>query len=97
MIAFAYYLLKVSICSAVLFLYYMIALHNKGFHQWNRFYLIAITVLSLVIPCLEFSLLWQMNEVPHPPIQIVQAVTSADEYVDEFSNGSHQAVLSAEQ
>jgi N-acetylmuramoyl-L-alanine amidase len=96
MIAFAYYLLKVLICSAALFLYYKIALQNRAFHQWNRFYLLLITVLSLVIPCLEFSVLWERDEISQAPIQIVQAVTAADEYMDEFSGSSSGTTISAE-
>jgi hypothetical protein len=45
-----YYLLKVTVCSGVLFLYYYAALRNKDFHQWNRFYLLISTALSLLLP-----------------------------------------------
>ncbi|MCU7547775.1 N-acetylmuramoyl-L-alanine amidase [Chitinophagaceae bacterium LB-8] len=97
MIAFAYYLLKVFICSAVLFLYYKIALQGKEFHQWNRFYLLIITVLSLVIPCLEFPIMEHRAQAPQGPIQIVQVVASADQYVDEISVANQHTTLSGEQ
>ena len=52
---FAYYLLKVALCSGLLLGYYWLALRNKAFHQWNRFYLLVITALSLLLPLLQFS------------------------------------------
>ena len=56
MIAFAYYLLKVCACSGILFLYYQLALKNKLFHQWNRFYLLASIIFSLVIPVIQVTI-----------------------------------------
>src|SRR5687768_7980330 len=85
MIAFAYYLLKVIICSGLLLFYYHIALRNKLFHQWNRFYLLATIVLSLVIPCMEFTV-WQTGKDSSiDKIQLLQVVYNADEYVAEVS------------
>ena len=49
----AIYLLKVIMCSGIMFLYYWLMLRNKAFHQWNRFYLLAIIVLSLLLPLLK--------------------------------------------
>jgi len=37
-----YYFLQVVVCSAVLYVYYLLALRNKKFHQYNRFYLLMI-------------------------------------------------------
>ena len=50
------YLVKVVLCSGVLFGYYSLALRNKIFHQWNRFYLLACVVLSLLAPLLTFHI-----------------------------------------
>ena len=47
------YLCKVIICSAVLYGYYYVALRNNRFHQWNRYYLVLITILSLLTPLLN--------------------------------------------
>ena len=95
MIAFAYYLLKVSACSGLLFLYYHIALRNKLFHQWNRFYLLATIIVSLVIPTLEFNIWSAKKENQTDTIQLLQVVYSADEYIEEIN--SNRAYLSAEQ
>jgi len=50
MAAIPMYLLKMLICSAVLFGYYRVALYNVRFHRWNRFYLLASLLLSVVAP-----------------------------------------------
>jgi N-acetylmuramoyl-L-alanine amidase len=95
MIAFAYYLLKVIICSGILFFYYHFALRNKLFHQWNRFYLLATIVLSLSIPCLQFNIWGSSNENAVANIQLLKAVYSADEYVAEINTSGKN--LSMEQ
>ncbi|WP_343701660.1 M56 family metallopeptidase [Chitinophaga sp.] len=50
------YLAKVVICSGILYGYYHLALRNNRFHQWNRYYLLLCTVLSLVVPLLRIPL-----------------------------------------
>lgn len=79
MIAIAYYLLKVFICSIILFGYYHLALRNKLFHQWNRYYLLLTICCSLLIPCFEFPLF--IKSVSAQPIQLLQVVYTADEFV----------------
>ena len=53
---FGIYLLKMLICSAVLYGYYRAALFNERFHQWNRFYLLAAMLLSVVVPFVNIPL-----------------------------------------
>ena len=48
--AFVIYLLKMLTCSAILYGYYRIALYNERFHQWNRFYILAAFIFSIVVP-----------------------------------------------
>lgn len=55
MITLFTYLLKMIICSAILFLYYRLALRNKLFNQYNRFYLLGSFILSLILPLIKFS------------------------------------------
>jgi hypothetical protein len=78
MILLASYLLKVMVCSAILFLYYHLALRNKLFHQWNRFYLLAAIVLSLLIPVIEI----QIKAMSEDNAPILSAVRSANVYLD---------------
>lgn len=81
MIALAYYLLKVMICSGLLFLYYHFALRNKIYHQWNRFYLLAVVALSLVIPCFEFTIWQTAGKDESNNLQLLYLIYNADEYV----------------
>ena len=51
----AIYLLKMIICSALLLSYYWIALRNKRFHYYNRFYLLLCVLLSIGLPLLNLQ------------------------------------------
>jgi hypothetical protein len=82
MLPIAYYLLKVIICSSILYGYYWLLLCNKIFHKYNRFYLMASVVLSLLLPLIKINF-WQQNETTSTGvIQVLQAVSSSDEYMD---------------
>jgi TonB-dependent SusC/RagA subfamily outer membrane receptor len=94
MIAFAYYLLKVVICSAVLFLYYHLALRNKLFHQWNRFYLLASVVLSLVAPIIQITIVRYTHETSNKAIELLQVLNSADGYMEEITITANRGISS---
>lgn len=51
----AFYLIKVIACTGILLLYYKLALRNKRFHYYNRFYLLATIAASLLLPLLEIN------------------------------------------
>jgi BlaR1 peptidase M56 len=57
------YLLKMLLCSGILYGYYRVALYNERFHQWNRFYLLAAMLLSVVIPFIQVPLLAENQPV----------------------------------
>jgi N-acetylmuramoyl-L-alanine amidase len=57
MITILYYLLKVVLCSALLYAYYWFVLRNKQFHQYNRFYLMGISVLSWIVPLIKIEII----------------------------------------
>src|SRR5690242_10682601 len=95
MIALAYYLIKVIICSGVLFLYYHIALRNKLFHQWNRFYLLASVIISLVAPIVQVSIMHQVSDEPNKAIQVLQVFQSADGYLEEVTINGQPGMSSA--
>ena len=52
----AVYLLKTIIISALLLLYYWLALRNKKLHYYNRFYLLASVLLSITLPFINLPL-----------------------------------------
>ncbi|HRO45958.1 N-acetylmuramoyl-L-alanine amidase [Agriterribacter sp.] len=96
MLAIAYYILKVIICSGILYGYYRLALHNKLFHRWNRFYLLSAVVVSLSFPLITINIWHAPAEDDSQVIKLLNIVTTGDEYVHEVSrSGSFH--LSGEQ
>ncbi len=49
------YFAKVLLSSTVLFAYYHLMLRDRTFHHYNRFYLLGIVVISLLLPLLKLS------------------------------------------
>lgn len=47
------YLCKMVLCSGTLFGYYWLFLRNRRFHHYNRFYLLATLMLSLLLPLIK--------------------------------------------
>lgn len=95
MIAFTYYLFKVIICSGILFLYYHIALRNKSFHQWNRFYLLFSIGIALVAPIIQVGIVHYTSEETNKAIQILKVFQSEGGYEEDVrihaQNGFSQA------
>ena len=56
------YLLKTILVSSIFITYYWFALRNKKFHYYNRFYLLTASVISFIIPLLNFN--WFSIEEP---------------------------------
>lgn len=81
------YLLKVIVCSGILYGYYWIALRNKVFHSWNRFYLLASIAVSILLPMMEPYVV-QPVTTESKVIQALQVVAGADEYVTEIQETS---------
>jgi N-acetylmuramoyl-L-alanine amidase len=96
MLLFSFYLLKVIICSGVLFAYYWLLLRNKIFHQYNRFYLLASIGLSLLAPLMQINILHYADS-PAPTIKLLQVVTSSNEYLDEIVLTAHKNNFTVEQ
>ncbi len=88
MITLAWYLLKVIICSGILCGYYYIALRNKIFHRWNRFYLLASVVLALVVPVMKINIFQNNAEDKGTVIRMLQTINSGDDIVIEYSRNS---------
>jgi beta-lactamase regulating signal transducer with metallopeptidase domain len=57
-----YYLLQMSIASGILYAYYHLALRNKKFHRYNRFYLLAAVVICIFIPFLNIPVYFTAEE-----------------------------------
>ena len=68
---------KVIICSGIFTAYYWLFLRNKIFHQYNRFYLLAIVLLSIFMPFIHINV-GQTTTAPLPIIKMLQAVDSSN-------------------
>ena len=55
------YIIKMLLCSGIMYLYYLLFLRDKKFHRYNRFYLLAIVVLSFLIPLISFDIFVQSD------------------------------------
>ncbi len=96
MTPFLAYLVKVIVCSGILYAYYHLALRNNRFHQWNRFYLLAITVLSLAVPLLRIPLSFTGAQAPGIYVYTAQVVTLRDQvFTAAASPGAPQLSLTA--
>ncbi len=90
MLPFFWYMLKVMICSGILFAYYWLFLRNKIFHHYNRFYLLASLVLSLLLPLLKINF-WQPSDQANHAIRVLQAVSVGDEYMSNMVISTQQS------
>lgn len=69
MTSLIYYLIQVIICSSILYGYYHFALRNKKFHLYNRYYLLATVILSIVIPFVHVPIYLPSSEKQSALIQ----------------------------
>ena len=83
MLPFFWYMLKVIICSGILFGYYWLFLRNKIFHGYNRFYLLASMLLSLALPLLKINF-WQPASQQSQAIRVLRAVSVGDDYINNI-------------
>jgi len=63
--------------------YYWLVLRNKRFHQYNRFYLLAIALLSWIVPLIKIR--WSHPVVSQDPqvIQFLSVVADGNSQIDE--------------
>lgn len=45
--------LQIILASGILYTYYHFLLRNKRFHQYNRYYLLSVVIISIIIPFLQ--------------------------------------------
>jgi N-acetylmuramoyl-L-alanine amidase len=77
MLSIAYYFLQVSLCSAVMMLYYLLVLRNKRFHQYNRFYLLSVAVLTWLMPLVKIDIN-KPKEAVSIPIQLFSVIADTN-------------------
>ena len=89
-----FYFGKVIFTSGVMFLYYKLFLKDKTFHHYNRFYLLATVVISLLLPLLKvryFTL--EVNSDMYLLINRLQNLSSTNNLNDDFNYFKTGAVL----
>lgn len=90
------YLIKVILISAILYSYYYLALRNKHFHRYNRFYLISAIGMSVLLPFLGFSFLFRSEAAVTPSIIQTDFVSDAvviGQYADSSYWDLQQAAI----
>ncbi len=83
MVAITWYLLKAMICSGILLLYYWLALRNKVFHHYNRFYLLCTVILSILLPFVQINF-WHTTTESTNTIKVIEAVSYGNHYVNDI-------------
>ncbi len=91
MITILYYLLKVVLCSTILYTYYWFVLRNKQFHQYNRFYLMGISVLSWLVPFIKIDI------IKEQVIAAPKVMHFANVIADNNSNIEYEVILKSAQ
>lgn len=84
-------------CSAILYMYYWLFLRNKRFHYYNRFYLLAATGISIVIPFIKIPVFIESNtttaQLVNRSIEIISVSRWEDEFSDDSAAGSFASWL----
>jgi TonB-dependent SusC/RagA subfamily outer membrane receptor len=75
-----YYLLQVLVCSAVLMVYYLLVLRNKKFHQYNRFYLLGVAVVSWIVPLIK--IVWEQQHAGVRQVELLNVVAAGNSEID---------------
>jgi N-acetylmuramoyl-L-alanine amidase len=75
---FLLYLGKVVLCSGILLGYYWLFLRNKRFHHYNRFYLQATLLLSVLLPLIRIPLLYQPQSAVNQAVYQTLEVLTVD-------------------
>lgn len=84
-----FYILKFILCSGLLYGYYYLALRNRRFHRYNRFYLLAIVPLSAIIPAMHIPLpAWSYGS--HHPIQQTIQIINAGKWEEPVTIYAHK-------
>jgi N-acetylmuramoyl-L-alanine amidase len=90
-------LIKMIVCSGMLTAYYWLFLRNKSYHQFNRFFLLLATVVSLLTPFVLINLHYNRPATNNPGIQLLQVLTQSSEYLDEIIVTNNQPIFSTDQ
>ena len=89
-----FYVLQVIAASGLLYAYYHFALRNKKFHRYNRFYLLAAVIISIIIPFLNIPIYFSESQTDSSVVlQTLQVISSP--VVDEPTSQSNSGETTA--
>lgn len=83
MLPFAFYIVKLIVCSLFLYGYYVFFLRNRVYHNYNRFYLLVVIILSITLPLVKISLFYYEANNHTSVVKMLQVVNMGDQYLDE--------------
>ena len=83
MITILYYLVKVILCSVILYTYYWFVLRNKQFHQYNRFYLMGISVLSWLVPLIKIEIIKEQAVAVPKVLNFVDLIAEKNSSIEQ--------------
>jgi N-acetylmuramoyl-L-alanine amidase len=88
------YLFKTILISGLLFGYYSFFLKNRPFHSFNRYFLLSIPVLSLLLPVFHFNLpsFWNHNRSVSPIMLLGVGQGKLEEAVTVYAN-HHSGII----
>jgi len=76
MFPYLLYIFKMLVSSAILLGYYWIFLRDQRFHQYNRYYLLGVLVISIVLPLLHFDLsFFNKGIISQTVIRTIEVIT----------------------
>lgn len=75
---------KMIACSGILYAYYWFFLRNRRFHHYNRFYLLASTALSVIIPFIRIPVFFESNTVTGQLVNRSFDLISVNHWEKEF-------------
>lgn len=81
---FAVYILKSAVCISVFYLFYRLLLSRETFHRFNRYAMLGILLLSLLIPFCEITIK-QHGEIQQTVLSIEQLLLLADAAAEQTS------------
>ena len=82
MISILFYLLKVVLCSTFLYAYYCFILRNKQFHQYNRFYLMGISVISWMVPFIKIEIVKEQVTVAPKVLHFATTIAESNSSIE---------------
>jgi N-acetylmuramoyl-L-alanine amidase len=69
-----FYMLRVLLCSSILYVYYLLVLKDRRFHYYNRFYLLAVATFSWMIPLIKINLQPNQGSLKSTPNQHAEII-----------------------